>query len=171
MNTEQFNLWITLIFCFIFQDFSILVHDCSVNENHCDSLSPQNITRTVTPPKSQACEEVKMIYLPEINLQDFDEVFDTHTLTTSFITNETATESTDLTSTPMFGLASDQREKSNELTVKTPPIHTKYAYHSGVHAYTKFWVFIVCPLQWPRLSNPLLSSLHFTDFGGIFYPQ
>lgn len=106
-----------LFLIFFFKDFSLLVNDCSDKENQFDSYNLLNIAQSTTPGAFQPMEEVRLIYLPQINLQDYDDVFDctTDRLTVPpvatpiiTITDETDTGSKVMTSTPMFGFAVDQ---------------------------------------------------------------
>ncbi|XP_078335992.1 fatty acid synthase-like [Crassostrea virginica] len=114
------------------KDFSLLVNDCSDKENQFDSYNLLNIAQSTTPGAFQPMEEVRLIYLPQINLQDYDDVFDctTDRLTVPpvatpiiTITDETDTGSKVMTSTPMFGFAVDQTKnftgspKNTHLTI------------------------------------------------------
>lgn len=111
-------IWVIHIFI---QDFSLLVNDCSDKENQFDSYNPLNIAQTVTPVKlsGKPSDEVRLIYLPQINLQDYDDVFDTTTdklgipMVTPIITitDETDAVSKVITSTPMFGFTADHTDE------------------------------------------------------------
>ncbi|XP_061197314.1 fatty acid synthase-like [Saccostrea echinata] len=103
------------------KDFLLLANDSSDKENQFDSFNPLNIAQvpTPTPSSAEARDEIKLIYLPEVDLQDYDEVFHMAAderiippLRTPIITitDETDTGSKVITSTPMHGLAADQRE-------------------------------------------------------------
>lgn len=143
-------IWVIHIFI---QDFSLLVNDCSDKENQFDSYNPLNIAQTVTPAKlsGKPSDEVRLIYLPQINLQDYDDVFDTTTdklgipMVTPIITitDETDAVSKVITSTPMFGFTAD----------RSIP---KRIYHCGIHNKNDH---LHVHIQWIDLSMVIKSFL------------
>ncbi|XP_062590518.1 fatty acid synthase-like [Saccostrea cucullata] len=160
------------------KDFLLLANDSSDKENQFDSFNPLNIAQVPTPklPTSEARDEIKLIYLPEVSLQDYDEVFNSSTeeCVTPFlptpiitITDETDTGSKVITSTPVHGLAVGQRknlmppslkETTGKMAQLTIPRLTIPSAISSFKKGTKMSL-IIYPSPTPLALTPALKTL------------